>query len=140
MLFKNYWGSIGCWWTCPCLSLIFIKMQQLRFVLEPHKLLMSWFFSKKELFLISGLKFTLSRVTFFLPDNVSGIPKFIFRSGFGKHWASGAVKENKYHTVYTATIVERESVLCLLHYDYLINNLLIIWRGMLEITIMIVTI
>ena len=54
--------------------------------------------------------FTLSRVTFFLPDNVSVIPKFIFRSGFGKHWASGTVKENKYHTVYTATIVERERV------------------------------
>ena len=43
---------------------------------------MSGFCSKKEKFcLMSGLKHALSEVTSFLPDNVSGLKKIIFRRG-----------------------------------------------------------
>ena len=43
---------------------------------------MSGFCSKKEKFcLMSGLKLALSEVTSFLPDNVSGLKKIIFRRG-----------------------------------------------------------
>ena len=43
--------------------------------LEPHKLLMSWFFSRKTFCLRSSLTLTLSDVTSFLPDNLSGLRK-----------------------------------------------------------------
>ena len=45
VFFKSYRGSIRCWWICACLSLISIKVQ---YSSKLRKLLMSWFFSKKE--------------------------------------------------------------------------------------------
>ena len=49
MLFKNCWGSMGCWWTFAYLHLVFIKVQWLQIILRATQTLMFWFFSKKVL-------------------------------------------------------------------------------------------
>ena len=79
MLFKNYWGSFGCWWTWTYLSLIFIKVQELQIVLRATQTLDVLIFFKKKFCLMSGLKFTLSDVTSFLPDNLSELIEIIFK-------------------------------------------------------------
>ena len=45
---KNYGVSIGCWWTCAYLSLIFIKVQWLQIVLRAIKTLDVLIFFKKK--------------------------------------------------------------------------------------------
>ena len=47
MLFKNYWGSFGCWWTWAHLSLIFIKVQELQIFLRATQTLGVLIFFKK---------------------------------------------------------------------------------------------
>ena len=69
---------------------MFIKVNNFKLFWEPHKLFISswlfffffffkkkfFFFSEKRfVFLISGLKFTLSNVTSFIADNLSGLKK-----------------------------------------------------------------
>ena len=49
MLFKNYWGSFGCWWTCSYLSLIFYQSAVAPNCIKSHT--NSWcpdFFQKKK--------------------------------------------------------------------------------------------
>ena len=46
---------------------------------KSYKLLVSWFFRKKKFCLMSGLKFNLSDVTSFIPDNLCGLKKIIFK-------------------------------------------------------------
>ena len=73
-LFKNYWGSIGFWWACA-------KLDNYQCTVAPNCFknhTNSWchdFIQKKKFCLISGLKFTLSDVTLFLPNNLSGLKK-----------------------------------------------------------------
>ena len=46
-----------------------------------NKLLMSCFFFQKKFCLMPGLKFNLSDVTSFPPENLSGVKKITFRLG-----------------------------------------------------------
>ena len=78
MLFKNYWSSIGCWWACAYLSLIFTKAQYLQIVLKATQTRdVLIFFLKKKFCLISGLKFTFSNITSF-PNNLSGLKRKLY--------------------------------------------------------------
>ena len=79
MLFKNCWGSFGCWWTWAYLSVIFIKVQELQIVLRDTQTLEVLIFFRKKFCLMSDLKFTLSGVTSFLPDYLSELKKIIVR-------------------------------------------------------------
>ena len=48
MLFKNYCGSIGCWWKYACLSLTFIKVQWFHIILRDTQTFgVTFFFFKK---------------------------------------------------------------------------------------------
>ena len=76
MLFKNYWGSVGCWWTFAYLNLIFIKVQLLQIVLGAAQTDVLIFFKTKKM---SSVKFTLFDVTSFLPGNLSGFKKKFIR-------------------------------------------------------------
>ena len=62
------------------LSLIFIKVQELQIILKITQTYVLIFFFKKKFCLISSLKFTVSDVTSFLPENLSELSKIIFRS------------------------------------------------------------
>ena len=79
MLFKNYWGSFACWRTWAYLYLIFIKVKELQIVLRATETLDVLIFFKEKFCLMSSLKFTLSDVTSFLPDNLSEPTKIILR-------------------------------------------------------------
>ena len=57
------------------LSLIFIKVQELQIVLKITQTYVLIFFFKKKFCLISGLKFTVSDITSFLPENLSELSK-----------------------------------------------------------------
>lgn len=49
LLFRNYWGSIGCWWTWARLSLIFIKVKWPQIVIKTTQTRCPDFFQKKVL-------------------------------------------------------------------------------------------
>ena len=72
-MFDNYQGTAQ-------LSLIIIKVEQLQIVLRATQTLDFLTSFKKNFCLMSGLKFTLSDITSFLPDNLSGLEIIIFRS------------------------------------------------------------
>ena len=61
--------------------MIFIKVQELQIVLRVTQNLDVLIFFEERFCLMSGLKFTLSDVTSFLPNNLSELIKIIFSSG-----------------------------------------------------------
>ena len=77
MLFKNYRGSFGWWWTWAYISLIFIKVQELQIVLKTTQTPDVLVFFKEKFCLMSRLKFILSDVTLFLPDILSKLIRII---------------------------------------------------------------
>ena len=70
------------------------------------------FFKKKRFCLISSLKFTLSNVTLFLWDNLSGLKKIIFMPDNGAFYING-FKEIKINPIIL------QSLLMLNHKDFL---------------------
>ena len=75
-LLKFYWMLMD-----MCLTkfhLVFIKVKQVQIVLTATQTLHVLIFFKKEKFcLLPSLKFTLSDVTWFPPDNLSRLKKYI---------------------------------------------------------------
>ena len=68
--------------------MIFIKVQELQIVLRATQTLDVLIFFKKKICLMSGLNFTLSKVTSFLPDNLSE-PKKLYAGQRHSHEFSG---------------------------------------------------
>ena len=66
--------------SCAYLSFIIIKVQELQIIFRTTQTLSVLIYFKKKFCLMSGLKFTLSGVTSFLPDNLSGLEIITFRS------------------------------------------------------------
>ena len=80
MLFKNYWGSIGCWWTCAHLSLIFIKVQQPQILLRAAQILdVLNFFKKKVLSDVRSEIHLVRRNIISTGQSVRHLKKIIFR-------------------------------------------------------------
>ena len=59
--------------------MIFVKVQELQIVLRDTQNLEALIYFQEKFCLMSGLKFTLSGVTSFLPDNPSELKKVMVR-------------------------------------------------------------
>ena len=82
MLFNNYWGSTGCWWTCANLNLIFIKVQWLQIVLKTTQAFNVLIFFNKCFAWCPVWNFALSNDYRFYRTIFSGLKNIISRLAF----------------------------------------------------------